>query len=490
MFSFRATLPAVTVGVLAAASATMIPAQAQGGRWHDGVDLQASAAAAVPTDLSEVSQVRSLLGVHTWYQQTSHGYPVVGGQYAVHDYRDRPDTVWDGRVNVSGFTGATASISPATAVEAVTDRAAQRGREVLSSRSTGLWVLPGSGDSATLTYAVHTLSPNGAQVTYVDADSSELLRTDVVSVEARGRGRVLDPNPVAKLQNQSLKDHADANSALPNAAYRVVYLRRLTGNTLVGDWARIINTDRPVRADRQFLYFRHNDKFEMVNAYFAVDSQQMFLRSLGFTDVNAESQKLRTNRVAEDNSWYDPSTDIIDLGRGGVDDAEDVEVTWHEYGHAIQDAQVPNFGTSNQAGAIGEGFGDYIAVTMSQRNAPDTTKTPWACVMDWDSTAYTSTTPHCLRRVDGTKMFPGDMVGEVHADGEIWSRALWDMNNNLGRRVATRIIVEAQFSFTPSTTFAAAANTTVATAQALYGPAEAAVTRQAFVDRGILSPPV
>jgi len=74
----------------------------------------------------------------------------------------------------------------------------------------------------------------------------------------------------------------------------------------------------------------------------------------------------------------------------------------------------------------------------------------------------------------------------VHADGEIWSRALWDIRNGLGADTATRIIVEAQFDFAVDTTFAAAATATVNTAQRLAGTAAANTVHQAFVDRGIL----
>ena len=38
----------------------------------------------------------------------------------------------------------------------------------------------------------------------------------------------------------------------------------------------------------------------------------------------------------------------------------------HEYGHAIQDSQVTNFGSSPEGGAIGEAFGDYWAVTVTE----------------------------------------------------------------------------------------------------------------------------
>jgi Zn-dependent metalloprotease len=163
-------------------------------------------------------------------------------------------------------------------------------------------------------------------------------------------------------------------------------------------------------------------------------------------------------------------------------------VLWHEYGHAIQSDQVPGWGYEGQTGAIGEGFGDYMAVAMSQAASPSTRRTPHACVMDWDATSYTSRTPHCLRRTDSNKTFPDDLTGEVHADGEIWSRALWDINRKLGRNRATRVIVEAQFWMNPRSGMPGAARQTVKAAQGLYDAEVAAKVRHQFVDRGILPP--
>lgn len=106
--------------------------------------------------------------------------------------------------------------------------------------------------------------------------------------------------------------------------------------------------------------------------------------------------------------------------------------------------------------------------------------------MDWDSTSYSTGVPHCIRRADTDKHFPEDWRGEVHADGELWSRALWDIRQALGARTADRIIVNAQFAFTADVGFAAAAQATVNTARAMVGATAAAQVRQAFVDRGIL----
>ncbi len=106
--------------------------------------------------------------------------------------------------------------------------------------------------------------------------------------------------------------------------------------------------------------------------------------------------------------------------------------------------------------------------------------------MDWDATSYTAGLPHCLRRTDRNLLFPGDLVGEVHADGRIWSHALWDLNLGLGRDMATTVIVEAHFWMNPTITMPRAAEVTVSIAQQLYGPVAAAATRLAFANRGIL----
>jgi hypothetical protein len=302
-----------------------------------------------------------------------------------------------------------------------------------------------------------------------------------------GTAQVFDPNPVVKLQDENLTDQNDSNSAVPSRGYSMRTLGHLDGShTLVGKWAKIINGDIAHSNDNSYIYKRADDRFEQVMDYYALDTEESYYRSLGFKDVNAEPQKIEADAMADDNSWYLPSQDLIQTGTGGVDDAEDPEVVWHEDGHATQDDQVPGFGQTEQAGAIGEGFGDYMAVTMGQIYGKDTKLTPTTCVMDWDSTSYTPPPKHCLRTTDTDKMYPGDLDGEVHDDGEIWSHALWNMNVALGRDQATTIIIEAQFSFNPRIDMPTAAQVTVDTAKKLYGRHVAAKTKQAFQDRGIL----
>ena len=81
--------------------------------------------------------------------------------------------------------------------------------------------------------------------------------------------------------------------------------------------------------------------------------------------------------------------------------------------------------------------------------------------------------------------YPGDLNGEVHHDGQIWSRALWDVRQKLGNVAADTIILEAQFGM-PDPTMPQLAARTVSTAQQLYGNGVAGTVRKAFQARGIL----
>jgi hypothetical protein len=81
---------------------------------------------------------------------------------------------------------------------------------------------------------------------------------------------------------------------------------------------------------------------------------------------------------------------------GGVDDAEDAEVIVHEYGHSVQDRQVTGFGTSLEAGSIGEGFSDYLAVEVTSWRSGAPTKAPEACVADWAAKVTRAFEARCI----------------------------------------------------------------------------------------------
>ncbi|WP_328488374.1 M4 family metallopeptidase [Streptomyces zaomyceticus] len=313
-----------------------------------------------------------------------------------------------------------------------------------------------------------------------------------VSAAALPQARVFMVNPVQATGDQSLADHKDAAGDVPASAYATVTLRNLDASgALSGRWVDVRSeTGKPATLAGAAAYNRSDDQFEQVMAYFWVNESQEYLQGLGFgtelPGANDRVQPVRLNQWGADNSFFTDKKAEIRFGKGGVDDAEDAEVIVHEYGHAVHHAQVPGFGTSPEAGSIGEAFGDYLAVAVGTHAVEKygwAMKADAACVADWDATGY-SEAPHCLRRIDGTKTY-ADREGEVHADGEIWSRALLDIRKALGARTADRIIVNAQFGFAPDTSFRDAALTTVATAQKMYGTSAANAVRAAFRAREI-----
>jgi hypothetical protein len=319
--------------------------------------------------------------------------------------------------------------------------------------------------------------------------SSPQLAQKKGSGGSNGTGQVFLPNPVAYLGDQSLTDEKDANYPALAPAYKIVSLTNLDGTGfLSGDWANVRSEtgDPAYSSSNTFIYTRDDDRFEQVMAYYWVTTAQNYIQSLGFgtryRPVNMRSQSIRINQWGADNSFATDKKDELRFGKGGVDDAEDAEVILHEYGHAIHFSQSPTVYSSVESGAIGEGFGDYWAVTVGNVFAP--TADP-ACVADWDSTSYTSKVPHCLRRVDTNLVYPLDLNGAVHHDGQIWSRALWDIRNALGNIKADTIILQAQFDF-PGTTMPDLANRTVAAAKSIYGNSAANAVRSAFQARGIL----
>jgi hypothetical protein len=306
-----------------------------------------------------------------------------------------------------------------------------------------------------------------------------------------GTGTVFVSNPVQSLGDETLTDQKDSDAAVPASAYYKITLTNLDGSGFLrGDYANVVSeTGNPAYSPTNtFDYTRSKDEFEQVMAYYWITEAQKYIHSLGFQNVNNESQDVRIDQWGQDNSFETTHPkDELRFGKGGVDDAEDAEVILHEYGHAIHEGSGFVFG-SEEAGAISEGFGDYWAVTVSDvvaRKLGVPEREPLPCVMDWDATSYTSTVPHCLRRVDTNLHYPADLVGEVHADGRIWSRALWDIRQSLGNIRADTIILKGQIDFR-GTTMTDLANRTVSAAKGLYGNAVASKVTAAFQARGIL----
>lgn len=317
-----------------------------------------------------------------------------------------------------------------------------------------------------------------------------------------GSALVFQVNPVQSTGDQSLTDAKDAASAVPAEAYAGVELRHLDGSGyLRGDYVTVqSSTGTPAYSTTNtFHYDRADDRFEQVMAYYWVTTAQEYLQGLGFgaagtglPGILTDGIDVKIGQFGLDNSYQRDKPFQLRFGKGGVDDAEDAEVVVHEYGHAVHQGQVPGFGTSLDAGAIGEAFGDYFAVSVGLATAADE---GWpvaadpTCVADWDAVSYTEA-PHCLRSV-GTDLTVDDRKQQVHFDGQIWSGALWSIRESyealgLGSRAWDTTLIASQFDYAADTSWSAAAAATYASALERDGQAAADAVRAGFAARGIV----
>ena len=319
------------------------------------------------------------------------------------------------------------------------------------------------------------------------------------SGSSTGLGQVFKVNPVQSSGDQSLTDMKDSDAAVPMSEYAQVPLRNLDGSGyLRGKWANVqSSTGTPAfSTTNTFIYTRHADQFEQVMGYFWVNQSQEYLQSLGFGStlpgIVKEPFTVKIDQYGGDNSYQTDKPYRIRLGKGGVDDAEDGEVIVHEYGHAVHASQVPGYGASLDAGSIGESFGDYLSVTVGLAAAKQygwPVRPSGAVRRRLGLHLLHEHGPHCLRRLD-TDLTVADRKGEVHFDGLIWSRALWDIRPayiGLGKTTAAwdTTLIDSQFGYAPDTSFSAAAKATYQTALSRDGAAAAAAVKAAFAARGI-----
>ena len=302
------------------------------------------------------------------------------------------------------------------------------------------------------TYRVSLVGKAPAVAAAVDVDAATGRVAAIRHDEKHdGTALVFDPNPIQSTGNTKLRETGDTgllpadpdlDSPELTAARKSLPLKgfdpqQLGAGILTGQWVNILGIqgylDPTGGESPHFDITRGDPRFEGLMAYAHIDRYQRYLQSLGFKGakgVNAEAQDVVAGRVeGYDNSFYQPGNDLILFGHGGVDDAEDAEVILHEYGHAVQDAQVKGWGNTAEGGAMGEGFGDFESGNYFAR----TNRFPKldVCLMEWDSTSYATGDPTCIRRMDSKKSYPKDVEDEVHADGEMWSSFLWRVRSHL-----------------------------------------------------------
>jgi len=469
--------------------------------------------------LELVETKQGLAGPHVRFRQMLGGYPVYGATVLV-----AQDLEGGVRRLSSSYHSARIfavppkkAITPEQAVQIARDAVAREAgapAQGLQVNNAGQVWFPRKDGKLTLAweFAIVGANPPVDFLSIVGASGEVLLLRDRLVYGVLGQGKVFRPNPVQSSGDTTLTINSPASAI--NAQLVDMYLPGLNAGTgmLKGKWVEVRSTLYPVvdEPTRVYSYAFPHPGVEQVNTYFAIDSAQRYVRSLGFNDDRATPNGIHgfptivdAHCKLSEGSFYSPTSDSICLGDGdityGVPDGEDADIIVHEYGHAIQHAQNSKWDSGDETNAMGEGFSDYLAASIhsgdgnagyQQANA--------ACVGEWDSKGYVingNPAPRaCLRRVDENLTYD-DRVGESHWDGQIWSRALWDIRAAIGQSVANgpsvadQIILEHHYLVNPqgSSYMSDAALAMISVDADLFGGVNEAALRKAFCDRKILT---
>lgn len=162
-----------------------------------------------------------------------------------------------------------------------------------------------------------------------------------------------------------------------------------------------------------------------LNAYYHVNTVHDHMKKMYGTSFTGMDYALATNVdvTGTCNAFFTSasgsSINFYPAGGGCESFAEIRDVVYHEYGHAIV-SKMYTGGMAN--GGLNEGQADV-----------------WGMSITGDSIlargSSTGAPGSYIRRYDvGYKVYPRDLIGEVHADGEIIAGAWWDYCKNVGSK--------------------------------------------------------
>jgi len=265
--------------------------------------------------------------------------------------------------------------------------------------------------------------------TYVDAHSGDILYRRNMVAHINVNGDVKLDNPLG----------VDVNKGMP-------YIRMTAGGTtyeadsigdidfvvtsptsatfrLQSDWVNVLNggvtpthtTTLAVGTDSFDItpHFIPEERMVFYHTNIIHDVMKGFLPNFNSLDVSLAANVELTSGTC--NAFYNGSSINFYTQAGGCYSLAMVaDVVYHEYGHGITNRFYNENGSSFNNGAMGEGYSDIWAIYITENPIVGLN--------------YQVGTPGTyIRRYDmNPKVFPQDIVGQVHADGEIIAGAWYD----------------------------------------------------------------
>ena len=288
----------------------------------------------------------------------------------------------------------------------------------------------------------------GDYLTYVDANSGEVLsRQNLVmhcghaehdesectaplpggpSLTVNGTLHEENPyipavsNPLANIEIQQGANTftADNNGTVSTGLNAGTATVRLSGlYSYVQTNGNTPEFDVTVNSGPTMVSFDNDATTQQLSAYYHVNIVHDYMKTK-FPTFATMDTPLQTNvDVSGDcNAFYNGlSINFYLEGNDCTSFANVADVVYHEYGHGINDKYYQSVGGSFGNGALHEGYADLWAMGIT--NNP---------VVGLGTSL--SDPNSFIRRYDiNPKVYPIDIVGEVHADGEIIAGAWWDL---------------------------------------------------------------
>ena len=472
------------------------------------------------TDLTLISDQRLDKSRHVTYQQTFEGVPVLDHQVRVNlDRMGRVSLVLSSfeplAVRKSGLN-TTPKISSVAATRLAFDLAASGKGNV---REGTLGIVQPSNPRLVWEVIVWPKDEPAEYRVHIDAQTGELVRMVNQAISSRdslekgmlladGTGYVFDPSPLHTAgvsYGAPYVDTDDATNASLDATRKSVVLKELSRNAsnkwvLVGPYVSITGLNQggsvvytpPSETSLDgFNYTRSQSGFEAVNAYYHLDKSQRYIQSLGITDLLAEPLSVNPQGLTRDDSFFFPSANSIMFGTGGVDDAEDPTVLWHEYAHALLEAASPGLLSTQEGSAFHEGWADYWAASYlrSQVDSGTSLRSDWRKLFAWDSGDGTI---WAGRTLNHQGIYPQSLCVttssgcSVHDDGRMWATTMMEVYDQLGREQTDRLSLLSLRYLNAPLTFADAAAAIIQTDLDYNNGANLVLLADIFVKRGLI----
>jgi hypothetical protein len=253
------------------------------------------------------------------------------------------------------------------------------------------------GPSPAFRVKLVALDPFGDWEAFIHAKTGEILQVcDRMRYQTyhNGKGTIYNPDPLTRMQTVyggAYRDNDDSDTPELTAARDTVVLNDLyfdgSKYQLRGPYCLVTDIEPPddllpqFSSPDSFNFTRSQAGFESVMVYYHIDRCYRRLVQLGFEIPTLHEFKVDAHGFSgADNSHFSQTGNYCAFGEGGVDDAEDADVIWHEYNHAIQYHVTGDMLYQGETMALVEGSADYWAASYSR----SINSYHWQDVYNWD----------------------------------------------------------------------------------------------------------